>query len=86
MRALLRPTGIFVVSVFTPHRRQQARGYFTKIDGGRLNRYFTETELDGALRDAGLRWEAGERNFRPTCHGFIWSPSRARRNRRRPTR
>ena len=70
VRALLRPTGIFVVSVFTPHRRQQPRGYFTKIDGGRLNRYFTEGELDTALRDAGLRWEAGERIFRPTCHRF----------------
>jgi len=70
VRTLLKPTGVFVVSVFTPHRRAQARGYFTKIDGGRLNRYFTEGELDTTLRQAGLQWVAGERIYRANAHRF----------------
>jgi SAM-dependent methyltransferase len=70
VRDLLRPLGVFVVSVFTPHRRAQPKGYYTKIDGGRLNRYFTETELVDVLRQAGLRWEAGERIYRANSHRF----------------
>lgn len=70
VRKLLKPGGVFVVAVFTPHRRAQPKGYFTKIDGGRLNRYFTEGELDAVLASAGLRWETGERIYRPNAHRF----------------
>ncbi len=70
IHACLVPGGALVISVFTPYRKERRHGYFTQIDAGRLNRYFTQRELAGKLAKAGFLWQRGERIFRPSCHRF----------------
>jgi cyclopropane fatty-acyl-phospholipid synthase-like methyltransferase len=70
IHARLVPSGVLVASVFTPYRKQRRHGYYTTMDGGRLNRYFTEDELGAILATAGFIWQSSERIYRPSCHRF----------------
>jgi cyclopropane fatty-acyl-phospholipid synthase-like methyltransferase len=70
VHACLAPGGVLVISVFTPYRKERRHGYYTQIDAGRLNRYFTQRELATMLAKSGFLWQRGERIFRPSCHRF----------------
>jgi cyclopropane fatty-acyl-phospholipid synthase-like methyltransferase len=70
LKALLKPNGIAMFSVFTP-LEENTDGYFMDFDEGRIGRSFSTNELRQLLTNNGFIWLDSRRIYRPWHEHYL---------------
>lgn len=70
LKALLKPNGIVMFSVFTP-LEENTDGYYINHNQGRIGRCFTSNELQQLLANHGFVWLDSHRIHRPLDENYL---------------